>query len=140
MNDMDFGFFLGSMISNIEFLDQTLEIIGCDRDQEQLWRLRVTGSARFTFSNTGRNGTWLVEANFDAGGHVRSAERTAILATCGAAIDSFIMDEDGLMLKSDDGRAVEIPFALNEHGIGLEIRPNRDEPILTTVLASDTCN
>lgn len=137
MNDTDseYGFFLGSMISNIEFLDQKLEIIGRDADEEERWRLRVTGSARFTFSNTGKNGTWLVEANFDAGGHVRSAERTVILATCGAAIDSFGVDQDGLTLTSDDGRTVEIPFALNEQGIGLEIRSNREAPILTTIIA-----
>lgn len=115
-------FFASSIVSRIDFHHRMLEITG-RKDGGESWRLTVTGSARFTFSNDGKNGRWLIEANFDAGGHVRSAERNAILAACGASIDHFRLDDEGLFLNSDDGRAIEMPFALNEQGLAFEAFP-----------------
>lgn len=118
----------GTVISGIDIGDGLLEVTGSDRSGHARWRVGIRGSARFTFSHTSENRSWLVEANFDASGIVRGSERTMILALCGAVIDTFQIEKSGLFIRSDDGRGIEVPYALNEDGIVVDILPDRAQP------------
>lgn len=123
--DPKFERLLGTVVSGIEFGDgRLLEVTGSDRGGQARWRLSVRGSARFTFSHSSEDRSWFVEANFDAGGAVRSSERMMILAICGALVESFRIKEEGLFIRSDDGRGIEVPYELNEDGIVINILPD----------------
>ncbi|WP_126174629.1 hypothetical protein [Altericroceibacterium xinjiangense] len=120
---------LGTVVSHVEFGDnQLLEVMGSDHDGQARWQLSIRGSARFTFSHNSEGSSWLVEANFDAGGMVRSSERAMILAICGARVESFRIEEEGLFIRSDDGRGIEVAFELNEDGIVFTILPDQAHP------------
>lgn len=120
---------LGTVVAGIDFdIVGALEVKGNDRDGQARWRLRIGGSARFTFSHKSQNDSWLVEANFDGSGPLRSSERSMMLAICGASVASFRAEKDGLFIQSNDGRGIEMPYALNEDGIIIEVLPNSDRP------------
>ena len=103
----------GSRVAEIDFADGALSLTGRDAELAPAWRIVVRGSARFTFSHRSGDRRWLVEANFDAGGKLRNSDRAMILATTGAVIESFHIDGEGLFLRSDDGRAIEIVHAVS---------------------------
>ena len=115
----------GTTVSGIAFDAQGhLKVSGSDRSGRRCWSLTVRGSARFTFAHASPRGGWLVEANYDAGGTVRSSDREMMLAACGACVDSARVDEIGLFIRSDDGRAIEIVHAVDgEEDLVLEIAP-----------------
>jgi hypothetical protein len=120
---------LGTVVSGIDFGDDgALEVKGNSRDGQVLWRLRIGGSARFTFSYKSENSSWLVETNFDRGGAVRSSERSMMHAIRGALVASFRAEKEGLFIRSDDGRGIEMPYALNEDGIIIDILLHSDRP------------
>lgn len=124
---IDFSRLLGTIVSEVDISDDgILELKGRDRAGEERWRLSIAGSARFTFSHKYPGRSWFVEANFDAGGSLRSSDRAMMLAVCGAWIESFRAEEDRLLIHSDDGRAIEVPYALNEEGIVINILPHDD--------------
>lgn len=118
---------LGTVVSNVTLSDDgILELKGRDSTGEERWRLSIAGSARFTFSPNISDKSWLVEANFDAGGSLRSSDRAMILAVCGAVIASVRAENEGLLILSDDGRAIEVPYALNEESVVINILPDKD--------------
>ena len=113
----------GTIVSAVAFDARGhLRVSGGDPAGRLGWTLTVRGSARFTFAHVSERGTWLVEANYDAGGTVRSSDREMMLAACGAVVDSVRVDEIGLFIRSDDGRAIEIVHAVDgEEDLVLEI-------------------
>jgi hypothetical protein len=116
---------LGTVVSGINFNDnRLLEVEGRDRNGPVRWRVTIRGSARFTFSHSSESGSWLVEANFDAGGTARSSEQAMILAMCGAVVEFFRIKGEALFIGSNDGRAIEVPYDLNEEGIVINILPD----------------
>jgi hypothetical protein len=126
----EFERLIGTVISGIKIGDdRALEIMGSDRDGAAFWRLRVVGSARFTFSDNSASPRWLVEANFDAGGVIRRSEWEMMLALRGASVSSFTAGRDELIILSDDGRGLEVPYVLNDDGLTLEILPGNHNPI-----------
>ncbi|MEW9853715.1 hypothetical protein [Novosphingobium sp. M1R2S20] len=126
--DEQFARLLGTRIHMIEFASSgLLEIKGRDTEGRPCWTLIVAGSARFTFANRASNGSWQVEANFDAGGTVRSSDRSMILAMCGMVVSSFLAGADHLVVESDDGRRIEVPYDLNEDGIVINIHARTDQ-------------
>lgn len=136
----DFSRLRGTVISDVNLGDDgILELKGRDRDGAERWRLRIGGSARFTFSPALPQRSWQVEANFDAGGSLRSSDRTMISAVCGAVIEGFRAEEDGLLIHSDDGRAIEVPYALNEDGIAISILPEDDQPRPCLIVLPGEC-
>jgi hypothetical protein len=122
---MEFAQLLSTVVSAIHLNDnRLLEVEGRDRDGAARWRVSIRGSARFTFSHSSERGSWLVEANFDVGGKVRSSEQAMILAMRGAMIESFRVEGETLFIRSNDGRAIEVPCDLNEDGIVINILPD----------------
>ena len=132
---MQFSRLLGTAVSDVRLSeDGSLEIRGRDSAGEDRWLLSVGGSARFTFSPTFSERSWLVEANFDAGGSLRSSDLAMMLAACDAVIATFRADKERLLIRSDDGRAIEVPYALNEESVVLTILPDEDYPSLCRIV------
>jgi len=122
---MEFERLVGTVVSHIDFVDNRIvEIEGRDRDGQARWRLSILGSARFTFSRIAPDSAWLVECNFDRGGTIRSADKTMMMALCGAVVESFRAEEQGLFIASADGRAIEVPYELNDEGVVVTILPH----------------
>ncbi|WP_114954256.1 hypothetical protein [Sphingosinicella terrae] len=119
----------GTLVSEIGFdTDGALAVVGRDEEGELRWRLAVRGSARFTFSHRSGDRRWLVEANYDAGATLRMSERAMILTLCGAVVESFHVDGEGLFIRSDDGRAIEIVHAVSGgEELVIEIAPAEPE-------------
>lgn len=114
---------VGSKVREVYFeesLGLLIKGVSSNDQDEVLWRLLILGSARFTFSNQTEQGSWLVEANFDAGGLIRRNERVMMQSLQGAILDE-VDSHKGLSLRSHDGRALEIPYVLNEEALILEI-------------------
>lgn len=121
---------LGTVVSHVDFReDGSVKIKGRDTDGLERWSLTISGSARFTFAHKSGSKSWLVEANFDAGGAMRGSDRTMICAISGALVESFRVEEGGLHIRSDDGRGIEVPLALNEEGLVIEVLPDEVRPL-----------
>jgi len=125
----------GTTVSSLNFNDyRLLEVEGQDHDGQTRWRVSVRGSARFTFSHSSRGRSWLVEANFDAGAPTRTSEQVMMLAMCGAVVETFRVEGGALFIGSDDGRTVEMPSALNEEGIVIDILPDEADGTSTRIV------
>ena len=127
-----------TVISGFDFDDnQLLQVEGQDRSGSARWRVIIRGSARFTFSHSSEIGSWLVEANFDAGGVPRRSEQSMILAMCGAVVKSFGVKGEALFIGSDDGRAIEVPYDLNEEGVVINILPDEAGSSTTRIVLAN---
>ncbi|MET1755665.1 hypothetical protein ABVV53_09365 [Novosphingobium sp. RD2P27] len=128
----------GTIVAEIDLEGAALEVTGKSADGQERWRLSIPGSARFIFSHKSEGRAWLVEANFDAGGSVRSSDRAMFLAMCGAHVQSVSADDEALRIESDDGRAIEVPYDLNDESIGFTIlRDESDSAACRVVLQAD---